>query len=63
MTSHVDKYFHASHNQTTQLDILLQVVVNKAKIIILHKGTPTRPHQLKVKHITPSPLVDHTNHR
>ena len=55
MTSDVDRYWHASHNQTTKIVILIQLVADKANIIILHKVTPTRPHQLQVKHITPPP--------
>ena len=48
MTPHEDRYCHASHDQTTQIVISLQEVVNKAKIIILHKVTLTRSHQLQV---------------
>ena len=40
---------------------ILQLVADKAMIIIIHKVTPARPHQLQGKHIAPPPQNYHTN--
>ena len=45
MTSHVDRYCNDSHDQTTQIVTLLQIVADNDMIIILNKLTPTRSHQ------------------